>query len=173
LFTFIHAANYKSMLFYRGSAPVGSAIELRTLEASQAGGLLMGFYLFLLLMLFALAFALGATGQGGRKARTTAPPSLAYGGLAVALLVGLFIVFQVNVRPMQADMIFKRAKPHDDLATRSTQAELQVRLDAWDTAIAIYNLAIERNPTEDFYYLFLGRAYLERAALTQNAAEQA
>ncbi len=39
-------------------------------------------------------------------------------------------------------------------------------------AIAIYETAVDRTPAEDFYYLFLGRAYLERAAITEDASTQ-
>ncbi|MCA9923938.1 MAG: peptidylprolyl isomerase, partial [Anaerolineales bacterium] len=42
----------------------------------------------------------------------------------------------------------------------------------WDTAIAIYQDALSRTPREDFYYLFLGRAYLERSSLSEDALEQ-
>ena len=42
----------------------------------------------------------------------------------------------------------------------------------WDAAIAIYEQAIARTPEEDFYYLFLGRALLERAGLSEDATER-
>lgn len=171
LFIYLHAINYRSLLFYRGSAGVDSAPQLRALESAQAGGLLVFFYAFLFLCVFLLAFALARA--GGRLPRTNASPALAYGSVALALLAAIFLISRTNVRPVQADMIYKRAKPYDDQATRATQADPAARRDAWDTAIAIYNTAIERSPIEDFYYLFLGRAYLERAAITEDSAEQA
>ncbi len=67
---------------------------------------------------------------------------------------------------IQADMIYKRAKPFDQ------QAGGQADPDLWDVAIAIYNKAIDMTPAEDFYYLFLGRAFLERSTLAQDEAEQ-
>lgn len=172
LIIYLQAVNYASMLFYRGGA-ADSPIMLRTLESAQAGGLLLFFYGFVFLFVFVLSFALAWPGlRGGRVERTGAPPALALGSLVVALVVAFFLVAQTNVRPVQADMIFKRAKPFDDQATRATQADPAARRDAWDTAIAIYEKAIERAPNEDFYYLFLGRAYLERAAITEDASEQ-
>ena len=45
-------------------------------------------------------------------------------------------------------------------------------LSNWDSAIAIYQDAIDRAPQEDFYYLFLGRAYLERSNITSDLTEQ-
>jgi cyclophilin family peptidyl-prolyl cis-trans isomerase len=71
------------------------------------------------------------------------------------------------MRVIQADMIYKRGRFYDDQATRSRDTN------QWDGAIAIYQEAIARAPREDFYYLFLGRAYLERSTLTTDPAEQA
>jgi len=91
----------------------------------------------------------------------------------VALIIALFLVGQTNIRPAQADVIFKQAKPYDDQATRTTQADTAARRNAWDIAIAIYEAAINRSPKEDFYYLFLGRAYLEQSSITEDPAKQA
>ncbi len=172
LVIYLNAVNYRSMLFYSGGA-ADSMVTYRALEAAQAGGLLTFFFGFVFLIITLLSFALAWPGlRSGRVPRTEASPVLAFGSLAAALVVALFLVFQTNVRPVQADMIFKRAKPFDDQATRSTQADPAVRREVWDTAIAIYETAIKRAPDEDFYYLFLGRAYLERAAITEDAAER-
>ena len=125
-------------------------------------------------MLVLLAFALSWPGlTSGRRPRTNAAPALAFGALVVAFVAALIFISQSNVRQVQADMIYKRARPYDDQATRSNQATAEARRELWDTAIAIYNAAIDRMPAEDFYYLFLGRGYLERAAITEDPAEQA
>ena len=173
LFTYFHALNYRSLLFYRGASSVESTAQLRALESAQVGGLLIFFYAFLLLCVLGLSFALSRP-AAGRKATTNVSPALAYGGLAVALLAALVLISQVNVRPVQADMIYKRGKPYDDQATRAAQTgtDPAARREAWDTAIAIYDTAIGRQPAEDFYYLFLGRGLLERASITQDPAEQ-
>lgn len=174
LFIYLHAVNYRSLLFYRGGESVESTATLRALESAQAGGLLTFVFAFVFLVAILLAFALSWPDlAGGRRPRTGVSPVPAYGAVAVALLVGLFLVSQTNMRHVQADMIYKRAKPYDDQATRATQADPASRRELWDTAIAIYSTAIDRLPTEDFYYLFLGRAYLERAAITEDAEEQA
>ncbi len=174
LFTYFHALNYRALLFYRGTSSVESTAQLRALESAQVGGLLVFFYAFLLLVVLALSFALSQPAPAGRKVATNVSPVLAYGGLALALIVALVLIARVNVRPVQADMIYKRGKPYDDQATRAAQAgaDAATRRDAWDTAIAIYDTAIGRQPTEDFYYLFLGRGLLERASITQDPAEQ-
>ena len=172
LFIYLHAINYRTLLFYRGEA-VDSVPVLRSLEAAQAGGLLTFFFGFVIVMTILLAFALSWPELAeGRRPRTAAHPAAAYGSLALTLLAAVIILGQTNVRPVQADMVYKRARPYDDQATRATQADPATRRDTWDTAIAIYSAAIERLPLEDFYYLFLGRAYLERAGITEDAAEQ-
>lgn len=175
-FAFIisHAVNYRSILFYRGNETPTSASALRALEASQAAGLITFFFAFVFIMLLLLAFVLSWEKlTSGRLARTNASPVLAYGALLLAFIAAFFFISQSNVRQVQADMIYKRARPFDDQATRSTQVTAETRRELWDTAIAIYSAAIDRMPAEDFYYLFLGRAYLERAAITEDQAEQA
>lgn len=59
---FVHATRYKAMLFYQGNTAAQSAAELRALEAGQVGALLVGFYVFLFLMLAALSLALSWPG---------------------------------------------------------------------------------------------------------------
>lgn len=173
VFIYLHAINYRSLLFYGGGEAVDSVATLRALESAQAGGLVTFFFAFVILVIILLSFALSWRDLGdSRRSRTAASPALAYGSLALSLLSALVILAQTNVRPVQADMIYKRARPYDDQASRGTQADPAARRDTWDTAIAIYATAIERMPLEDFYYLFLGRAYLERAGLTENAAER-
>ncbi len=43
---------------------------------------------------------------------------------------------------------------------------------SWPAAIAIYNRANDLAPNEDYYYLFLGRAYLEYAKTLQDTPER-
>lgn len=170
---FAHAARYRALLFYQGSIQPQTAAELRMLEATQSGGLLTGFYVFLFAVLLALSVALAWPALAERRSWSSAPRPLAFGALAVLLAGALFLGARSNVRVVQADMIYKRGKPFDDQATRATTADPAARREVWDAAIAIYDSAVTRAPHEDFYYLFLGRALLERAALTENATEKA
>lgn len=170
---YLHAMRYHAALFYRAGATAGTTAELRALEAAQTGTLVAGIYVFVLLILVALGFALSWPGLvEGRKPRTGLSPVLSYGTLVVLLVAALWLAAQSNVRIVQADMLYKRGKPFDEQATRATTAEPAARRDVWDAAIAVYDRAIGRAPTEDFYYLFQGRALLERAALTEDAAEK-
>ncbi len=68
----------------------------------------------------------------------------------LALIIVTILASYSNLRVIQADIVFKLAEPF----TRSNQ---------WPVAIAVYDHANELAPNEDYYYLFLGRAYLEYA----------
>ena len=173
LFTFFHAMRYRSALFYQGSAATQSAVELRALEAGQVAGLLTTFYIFFFLMLLFLSFAVSWPAPvESRRPLSAAPRPLAFGALATLLVAALALGAFVNVRGVQADMIYKRGRPFDNQATRAGNANPAAAREAWDAAIAIYEQAIARAPREDFYYLFLGRALLERAAVSDDAAEK-
>jgi cyclophilin family peptidyl-prolyl cis-trans isomerase/tetratricopeptide (TPR) repeat protein len=93
--------------------------------------------------------------------------AVAYAGLVVLFIAAFIGINRSNMRIIQADVIYKRGKPFDDQATRSQDAE------SWKVATAIYEEALSLAPKEDFYYLFLGRAYLEQSTITSDAAEQA
>jgi tetratricopeptide (TPR) repeat protein len=79
---------------------------------------------------------------------------------AVTVLMGVVaLAAYTNLRVIQADIVFKLAEPF----SRSTQ---------WPVATMIYNRANQLAPNEDYYYLFLGRAYLENAKTMQDTAER-
>ena len=68
----------------------------------------------------------------------------------VILVIALMVSSYTNLRVIQADIAFKTG-------------DLFAKPDSWPAAIAIYNRANDLAPNEDYYYLFLGRAYLEYA----------
>jgi len=68
--------------------------------------------------------------------------------------VALIGVTTVNLNPVRADIIYKQAE-----AIRS-QGQL-------DLAVAHFKRARELNPTEDFYDLWLGAAFLDKASTQQ------
>ncbi len=83
-------------------------------------------------------------------------------GVVGAVILGgvvILLAATTNLRVIQADIVFKLAEPF----TRSGQ---------WPVAIAIYDRANQLAPNEDYYYLFLGRAYLENAKMLQNINER-
>jgi tetratricopeptide (TPR) repeat protein/MFS family permease len=76
--------------------------------------------------------------------------------IALVLLVGAVAVV-TNLQPIQADIIYKQANPYE-------------RQGQWTVAIQHYRRAIDLAPREDFYYLYLGRAYLEYAKTIEDPA---
>jgi tetratricopeptide (TPR) repeat protein len=77
-------------------------------------------------------------------------PALSLAAGAVATAAVLLIVLNVNVRTLQADTYYKQGLAYEDAG-------------AWESAVTLYREAARLEPTEDFYYLFLGRALLSYA----------
>lgn len=173
LYTYFHASLYRASLFFRPPAGATSMAEVRAAEAAQAAGYLSFFYLFFFAMLLLGATALVWPALGGirRRGKNSSIAPAAVSLLVVAVLSG-WLISQTNMRVVQADMIFKRARPFDEDAGRLTGSDPETAAATWEAAIAIYEQAIEWAPEEDFYYLFLGRAYLERAGLAADPATQ-
>ncbi|MCX6017551.1 MAG: O-antigen ligase family protein, partial [Chloroflexi bacterium] len=88
---------------------------------------------------------------------------------AASLLVGLIglpIVFVAittsNLQPVQADIVYKQASPWDQQGSRLL-SNTGLPVQGWDLAIEHHRRAIQLAPNEDYYYLWLGRALLEKA----------
>ena len=152
-------------LFFRPEGSITTVEQARVLEAKQVTRLISFYYLFLftMLLLAGLTFvrrSITLAKSPGRK--------IAYGAVVLAFLLAVFFVRETNLKPVQADMVFKRGRPFDDAATREpTQNPL-----LWNAAVAIYEEALALAPLEDFYYLFLGRALLERSTLAETNEER-
>ncbi len=129
-------------------------------EAVHASTMLADYYNFVLWLLIFSAFALAASRKPPVRQRGTTP---AFALLTALLLVTSMAISFTNFRVVQADIIYKRGKFYDNQAARNGDTAM------WENAIAIYETAINRTPREDFYYLFLGRAYLELATLLTGA----
>jgi tetratricopeptide (TPR) repeat protein/cyclophilin family peptidyl-prolyl cis-trans isomerase len=110
------------------------------------------FYLFVLLVMLALAAVL--TFMFWRRTRewawTGALADIGVIALAVtlALAVGALVI-ATNLSIVRADIFYKQGLS----AEKARQ---------WDGAIYFYERAIELAGEQDFYYLFLGRAYMEK-----------
>jgi len=117
--------------------------------------ILTTFYIHMFLIAFGLAVFLPQTWPS--RASRGGPLSAA---VAVGLLLVCFaLVAFTNLRVIQADIAFKTG-------------DLFARPNSWPAAIAIYNRANDLAPNEDYYYLFLGRAYLENAKTLQDTPER-
>ena len=147
------------------SEPVARAVAQSDMRAAFLSGLYV--MIFLALALGGTLFAWRAIQRAGGETR------LAALGLLVPALAGvLWIVVATNLRVVQADIIYKWARPFDqNAAVARSQGDIQTSLQNWDETIAIYEHALEVAPLEDFYYLFLGRAYLEKSATVQDPAQ--
>jgi cyclophilin family peptidyl-prolyl cis-trans isomerase/Flp pilus assembly protein TadD len=93
-----------------------------------------------------------------RSSRTTKPWRWTgelgdIGVIALALILPLVVgvlIFATNISIVRADILYKQGLS----AEKAGQ---------WDGAIYFYDKAIEMAREQDFYYLFLGRAYMEKA----------
>ena len=151
-FALVLASRQASML---AAQPQTRQELLRLVDAiaDRVAGLLTSYYIF---VLFVLA-AGGATVllERRRQPETTAHPW----GVSAAVILGVLawsVSLVTNLRPIQADIVYKQGDPYD-------------RQKDWELAIQHYEHANDLAPTEDFYYLWLGRAYLEYASAIGNS----
>ncbi len=128
----------------------------RVLEAEQSAGFLTLFYVFVFGLLFLTSVIIVWPRLKGVRQAGEMPAFIA---LLLLIPLGFVVVYNTNVRIIHADIVYKRGDPWEKQAARSGEPQ------GWDNAIAIYERAIELAPREDFYYLFLGRAYLEKSSL--------
>ncbi len=110
------------------------------------------YYLFVLLIILSLAAVLTFLFH-----RPTHPWRWG-GGLADIGVVALGVILPVvaalliaatNLNIVRADILYKQGLSSE-------------RAEQWDGAIFFYDKAVQTAPKEDFYYLFLGRAYMEK-----------
>jgi tetratricopeptide (TPR) repeat protein len=124
-------------------------------QVSRFEGLLIRLYV----ALFAIIMALAAILPGDQPAKFVQSRLAGIIAAPVMLLLVIGLAFYTNIRVIQADIVFKIADPF----ARSGQ---------WPVAVVIYNRANELAPNEDYYYLFLGRAYLETSKTLQDISER-
>ena len=124
---------------------VTSLSDLLKQASAVASGLVL-YYVFALLFLLAIAGAL--------LREMSLPPSFwrrRYGWLYPILVVGVVaLIFITNLSVIRADVVYKHAKSYFEAGQ-------------YDASIALYQQAVSLAPNEDYYYLFLGSALLEKA----------
>ena len=159
-YAYLHASQLQSTFLLPAGVTENTADTVRrVLEADQSASVLTFFYSFLIIVILAAATVM--TWPRMSKVRAVGEGS-AYTALIILFIVALFGISRTNLRIIQADIVYKRADPWERQASRQRDPAL------WDQAIAIYEHAVELAPAEDFYYLFLGRAYLEQASVIAN-----
>ncbi len=109
-------------------------------------GMLNNYYLLVGLLLLLLALALFR--ETPHLSRQWQP--VAVWAYPVGLIVVILLAVNTNLQVVHADMIYKQAEPY---ATAGY----------WDFNIVLHQKALALAPQEDFYYLFLGRGFLEKA----------
>lgn len=112
----------------------------------EPSDLIYGFYAAVLIVLLGLATVL-YLGQPRPRATVSGALSLGY---VATLVAALLVANWANIRIVKADVLYKNGLKFDSEG-------------AWDNAIGFYGRAVELCPAEDFYYLFYGRATMERA----------
>ncbi len=179
IYALIHSSMIRSSFIAPSDAngPL-QGLERNIVEAERIGAYLSYFYSFTIALLLAAGLAMV---WNSIKKSKNGGNTYAYIALGLMLLVGFFMVDRTNINIVQADMTYKRGKPYDQQAVQLTrslsqqepaqqEAMLEASIDSWKSAIAIYERAVEMAPSEDFYYLWLGRGYLEESSI--NDAEQ-
>ena len=128
----------------------------RLAPGANVPNLIYGYYVALGLIWVALASWLTLRGPKPARMTRNGMVALLY---PVLLVVCLLIVDGVNVRIIKADVIYKQGLRYDRAAS-------------WDHAIHFYQQAVDAAPMEDYYRLFYGRAFMEKAKTLGGAGEQ-
>lgn len=124
-------------------------------QVARSEQILTLLYVFLILLILSLAVFLPDTWPAGSGRWGTASV-----GVAAVLFILVFAASAyTNLRVIQADIAFKTA-------------DLFARPGTWPVSIRIYDQARDLAPNEDYYYLFLGRSYLEYAKTLNDAGER-
>jgi tetratricopeptide (TPR) repeat protein/cyclophilin family peptidyl-prolyl cis-trans isomerase len=114
------------------------------------------YYVFVFAIIFALA---GVLAFAFRRSTITRRWSWAPGDvglIALTLILGalaIVIIFATNISIIRADILYKQGLSSEKAAQ-------------WEGAIYFYDKAISMAKEQDFYYLFLGRALMEKGKAT-------
>lgn len=163
-YAYLQASQIRQAIFFGPQVQAQvSEIQRVLLTTDMFARFLTVFYIFVIGLMFLAAFVLGRR-LAGRNSDWGSTAGLV--SAVVIFPVALFLIQTTNLRIIQADVVYKQARPLDQQASRSGNPQ------QWDVPIAIYEHAIELAPNEDFYYLFLGRAYLEKSGVVENPEER-
>ncbi len=153
-FALVLAGSQAAML--RSQAQMANNMTMQDVlaQADHVAGFLTSYYVFIFFTLIAGGLAL-FLGIRRRTWKPTQPGSVI--ALVVLAVLAVAISTTTNLRPIQADIVYKQASPYDSGRQ-------------WQVAIEHYKHAIALAMDEDFYYLYLGRAYLEFASTIDDPA---
>ena len=142
-------------LFVLGYWPSTRSDPAGAIVADPAGALVV-YYIYLFLTVVAIAVALL------REESLPAPLwRLSRGWLYPVLAIAVILIISVtNLDPIKADIYYKRGMSYADSGQ-------------WDSSIALFQQAITLAPDQDFYYIFLAGACVEKAKTVSSAYEKA
>ena len=159
LFWFIHASGLANVV--RTAALIqqqnGGVVDLEsiTAQATKLEGLLTTYYIFLTGLILLLARFV----TGDSSPREVVRGNMSLVAVILVAITTIALIRYTNLRIIHADIAYKLADPF----ARGENPE------QWEFAIELYQRANAYAPSEDYYYLFLGRAYLESARLLQSS----
>jgi tetratricopeptide (TPR) repeat protein len=136
----------------------GSSITIEQI-ANMAANHIVTYYLVILALLATLALLLWWF-QPNKGSQWLGPGKWLAAAAGILLpILALIIIFEVNASLVRADTIFKQGQAYENA-------------DRFGEAVFLYQMALEEEPREDYYYLFLGRAQLEQARQATGADRQ-
>jgi tetratricopeptide (TPR) repeat protein len=138
------------------AAAIPSTQAMLLVSTDFIASLLTTYYVTLLVVILAWAAVLAAGGGAGPQTDVSLPALVAGFVLSVVALVA---VVAFNLKTVQADIIYKTGLQFDG------QGQPQV-------AVLLFQHALEYAPNEDYYYLFLGRSYLNLTSLLTDANQR-
>jgi tetratricopeptide (TPR) repeat protein len=150
-FHFIHIGRLSAQV---NAASIAEVMK----QADRVANTITIYYLFLFFLLLALATALMRGAALPPRTCNWWPYPILIVPILILVLIGIILMTNLNV--IRADIYYKQGQAYDNPQSRGA-------------AIELYKKALTLARNEDFYYLFLGRAYLEQAQATDDPAQRA
>lgn len=115
------------------------------------------YYVFVFLLILAAAYA--QWGEAARDSVVFARTSANLVLMPFTLLTVIVMIYMTNFTAIVGDVLYKVGTSLDNAGV-------------WTQSIGVYETALQLQPDQDFYLLFLGRAYLEAARTTQDVKQR-
>ena len=151
LFIILAFAIFSGLVFYHVLliATQGSSV----LEALLTAVALFTVFMLLVVVISALTMLFDEPLPSVWVSRTTN-----YVVAPVLVILTIVLILSTNIDPIRADMLYKQAA--------------SLSADNTTTSIQLFQRALAMQPQQDYYDLFLGRAYLDAAKASRDVAQQ-
>ena len=116
-------------------------------------------YYYALVFAYILMIGLALMWERPLPPRWTVRPVAWVPTALLSLVVVPLLIYATNLSMIQADIVYKQGFSLDNMKR-------------WNQSTILYEKAIQLAPTQDYYYLFLGRAMLEQAKATKDEAQR-